>query len=483
MDETSQPVEVLLSVARDGRRTLASQIEAQLRDAIRDGRLRAGARVPSTRDLATQLGVARRVVVRAYAQLAAEGYLTLRQGAKPSVAESAHSRAPAAAPANVPASLARFDLRPRAPDVSGFPRTQWLRCLRDALHEMTNADLGYGDPRGVDSLRLALSEYLGRVRGVVAEPSCVVVTNGYSQSQGLVCRALVARGARRIGFENPSHPEQRRIAERAGLTIVPIAVDGEGVRVDELECADVDVVVLTPAHQHPTGAVLAGDRRRALLAWLSRRDAVVIEDDYDAEYRYDRAAVGALQGLDPGRIVYAGSASKTLAPALRLGWLVVPPWLLAAVADEKDLADCGTAGIEQHAFANFLSRGELDRHLRRMRGEYRRRRDLLVEELCRALPSAVIRGVAAGLHATVELPSEYDEKAILGQARRRGIDLTTMHDFWIPPLAGPPTLLLGYAQLPRPSIPAAVRALASAVRLSTTPVGQADRSARRRPAR
>jgi GntR family transcriptional regulator/MocR family aminotransferase len=348
--------------------------------------------------------------------------------------------------------------------VSGFPRTEWLRCLRDAVQAMTNADLGYGDPRGVEALRSALSGYLGRVRGVAADPDRIVVTNGYSQGQGLVCRALVARGARRIGFENPSHPEQRRIAQRAGLTIVPIAVDDAGVRIDELERADIDVLVLTPAHQHPTGAVLAGDRRRALLAWLARRDAVVIEDDYDAEYRYDRAAVGALQGLDPGRIVYGGSASKTLAPALRLGWLVVPPWLLDAVADEKDLADCGTARIEQHAFAGFLSRGELDRHLRRMRTRYRRRRDLLLAELARALPEAGIRGIAAGLHATVELPDGYDEDAILHQARRRGIDLTTMHQFWIPPSAGPPTLLLGYAQLPVPAIPDAVDALADAVR-------------------
>ena len=271
MDETSRPIEVLLSVARDGGRTLGSQIETQLRGAIRDGRLRAGARVPSTRDLATQLGVARRVVVGAYAQLAAEGYLTLRQGARPCVAESAQTRVPAPPRPSVPAATPRFDLRPRAPDVSGFPRTEWLRCLRDAVQAMTNADLGYGDPRGVEALRSALCEYLGRVRGVAAEPDRVVVTNGYSQGQGLVCRALVARGARRIGFENPSHPEQRRIAERAGLTIVPIAVDHAGIRIDELERADVDVVVLTPAHQHPTGAVLAGPRRRALLTWLARR--------------------------------------------------------------------------------------------------------------------------------------------------------------------------------------------------------------------
>ncbi len=372
MDETSQPIEMLLSVSRDDRRGLGTQIEAQLRGAIREGTLRAGARVPSTRDLAGQLGVSRRVVVGAYEQLAAEGYLTLRQGARPCVAETAQPRVFSPPAAGGPAAAPRFDLRPRVPDVSAFPRSTWLRCLRDALQVMTTAELGYGDPRGVAALRSALAEYLGRVRGVVAAPERIVITNGYSQGQGIVCRALAARGARRIGFENPSHPEQRRIAEKAGLDIVPIAVDDAGIRLDQLEGAGVDAVVLTPAHQHPTGAVLTGERRQGLLNWLRQRDAIVIEDDYDAEYRYDRAAVGALQGLEPDRIVYAGSASKTLAPALRLGWLVVPARLLAAVTDEKDLADCGTASIEQHAFANFLARGELDRHLRRMRARYRR---------------------------------------------------------------------------------------------------------------
>jgi GntR family transcriptional regulator/MocR family aminotransferase len=363
-----------------------------------------------------------------------------------------------------PAAAPRFDLRPRVPDVSAFPRSTWLRCLRDALQVMTTAELGYGDPRGVAALRSALAEYLGRVRGVVAAPERIVITNGYSQGQGIVCRALAARGARRIGFENPSHPEQRRIAEKAGLDIVPIAVDDAGIRLDQLEGAGVDAVVLTPAHQHPTGAVLTGERRQGLLNWLRQRDAIVIEDDYDAEYRYDRAAVGALQGLEPDRIVYAGSASKTLAPALRLGWLVVPARLLAAVTDEKDLADCGTASIEQHAFANFLARGELDRHLRRMRARYRRRRDLFLDELAHALPEATVRGIAAGLHATVELPDDYDERAVLDRARRRGITLMTMHDFRIPPSTGNPTLLLGYAQIPVSAIPTAVRSLTDAIR-------------------
>jgi GntR family transcriptional regulator / MocR family aminotransferase len=469
--ETSQPIDLLVSVTRDGPATLGAQIEDQLRRAIRDGSLKTGSRVPSTRDLARQLDVSRRVVVDAYSQLAAEGYLVLRQGARPKVSEAAvPSEVSSSEPAVAPA-VPRFDLRPRAPDVSSFPRAAWLRSLRQALAEIADPDLLYGDPRGVEALRSALAEYLGRVRGVVADPARVVVTSGYSQGQGIVCRVLAARGVKRIAFEDPSHPEQRRIAAAAGLEIVPVAVDEGGVRIEELEQADVDAVILTPAHQHPTGAVLAGDRRPPLLEWLRERDAIAIEDDYDAEYRYDRAAVGALQGLEPDRIVYAGSVSKTLAPALRLGWLVVPEHLVDAVTDEKDLADCGTARIEQQAFASFFARGELDRHLRRMRTEYRRRRDVLVEALGDALPEATIHGIAAGLHATVELPDDYDERAILEQARARRIDLTTMRDFWIEPGSGPPTLLVGYGQVPEPAIKTAGSELAEAVRAArqTTP--------------
>jgi GntR family transcriptional regulator / MocR family aminotransferase len=468
MNETSQPIDLLLSVTRGGSRTLGAQVEDGLRRAIRQGALKAGARVPSTRDLARQLGVSRRVVVDAYAQLAAEGYLDLRQGARPQVSRAALPTAgEATGPVTTPPPP-RFDFRPRAPDVSSFPRAAWIRSLREAVTHMTDADLGYGDPRGVDALRSALADYLGRVRGVVAEPARVIVTSGYSQGQGIVCRVLVDHGIARIAFEDPSHPEQRRVAARAGLEIVPVPVDEHGIRVDELARTGVDAVVLTPAHQHPTGAVLSGERRAALLAWLRDRDALAIEDDYDAEYRYDRTAVGALQGLEPDRVVYAGSASKTLAPALRLGWLVVPPRLLDAVTDEKDLADCGTARIDQHAFARFLARGELDRHLRRMRARYRRRRDLLVQALADHLPDARVRGIAAGLHATVELTRHDDEQAILNEAHLNRLDLTAMSDFWIERRSARPTLLVGYGQIPDHAVPEAIRELARAVDATRT---------------
>jgi len=464
LDETSQPIELLLSVSRDSSRTLGTQIEDQLRRAIRDRALRPGARVPSTRDLARQLDVSRRVVVDAYAQLAAEGYLSLRQGARPRVSDAAAVAGDARVRVAPAAPSARFDFRPSVPDVSTFPRAAWLRSLRQALATMTDADLGYGDPRGVEVLRSALADYLGRVRGVVADPECIVITNGYTQSLGLVCHALAAAGAKRIALEDPSNPDDGLVAAQAGLDPVLIGVDEAGTLIDELEQADADAVVLTPAHQHPTGVVLTGDRRTALLAWLRASDAIAIEDDYDAEYRYDRTAVGALQGLDPDRVIYAGSASKTLAPALRIGWLVVPPSLLEAVSHEKLLADRGSARIEQHAFADFLTRGELDRHLRRMRSRYRSRRDALVDALTETLPEATVRGVAAGLHVTVQLPDGADEQAIREEALRRRVELETMADYRPDSQGRPPVLLLGYAQMPEAAIRAGVNELAEAVR-------------------
>jgi GntR family transcriptional regulator/MocR family aminotransferase len=463
-NESSQPVDLLLAVTRDDQRTLGAQIEDQLRRAVRDGALHGGAQVPSTRDLARQLGISRRVVVDAYAQLAAEGYLDLRQGARPRVSENAASTRPAPAeraPAN---PRVRFDFRPSRADLSAFPRAAWLRSLRAALADITDAELGYGDPRGSDALRSSLADYLGRVRGVVADPSRVVVTYGYSQGLTLVCRTLAAAGAKRIGMEDPSNLDDRAIVEGAGLEPVTIGVDEAGIRVDELERAAPDAVIVTPAHQQPTGVVLTPERRGALLGWLRNRAAIAIEDDYDAEYRYDRAAVGALQGLAPDRIVYAGTTSKTLAPALRLGWLVVPASLLEGVTREKLIADRGASRIEEYAFADFIARGELDRHLRRMRARYRRQRDSLVEALARALPEGSITGISAGLHVTVELPETYDESAIRDEAARRRVVFNTMRDYRADSRGGPPTLMIGYGSVPEPAISPGVHEIAEAVR-------------------
>jgi GntR family transcriptional regulator/MocR family aminotransferase len=402
--------------------------------------------------------------VDAYAQLAAEGYLNLRQGARPSVtgnATAAEAEPGRIAPA---AARVRFDFRPSRPDLSAFPRASWLRSLRAALASMTDAELGYSDPRGATVLRSALADYLGRVRGVVAEPERVVVTYGYAQGLALACRTLAAGGARRIGMEDPSNLDDRAIVTGAGLEPVPIGVDGEGLRVDELARAAPDAVIVTPAHQQPTGVVLSRARRLALADWLRAHGAVAIEDDYDAEYRYDRAAVGALQGLAPQHVIYAGTTSKTLAPALRLGWLVVPAVLLEGIAQDKLVSDRGAARIEEYAFADFVVRGELDRHLRRMRVRYRKQRDATVQALARELPEAEVTGIAAGLHVTVQLPEGYDARAIRDEAGRHGIAFNSMTDYREPGAAGSTTLMLGYGSVPEPAIEPGVREIAEVVR-------------------
>lgn len=473
--ETSLAVDVLLSVRRGGAGTFGEQLEDQLRRAIRGGTLKPGTRLPSTRDLARQLGISRNIAVEAYAQVAAEGYLQLQPNARPRVSHAvARSPAPRVdEPPRPPGP--RFDFRPSRPDVSTFPRGAWLRSLRRALATMTNADFALSDPRGVDALRAELADYLGRVRGVVAEPARVVVTCGYSQGLGLVCHALKARGARRIAFEDPSNPEQHEIAARAGLDTTAIAVDGDGIRVDLLERSGADAVAVTPAHQDPTGVVLSSERRTALAGWLRANQAIAIEDDYDAEYRYDRAAVGALQGLAPDRVVYCGSASKILAPALRLGWLVVPSTLVAAVSHEKLLTDRSTAHVEQFAFADLVQRGELDRYLRRMRISYRARRDLMIEALAHELPAATITGIAAGLHINVHLPEAVDEAALLAECERRRIVFSTFAREYRSRARGA-ILMLGYAQTHESAIAAGVRELASAVRAAPR-----ARGPRRRP--
>jgi len=443
---------------------LRSQLERQLRQGIRSGRLRTAARLPPSRELARELGVSRGVVVDAYSQLVAEGYLVARRGSGTEVAASIAAQPAVNASAVRREPTIRHHLESGLPDVSGFPRQAWQAATAAALRELPDPWLTYGRPRGFSRLRVALADYLGRVRGVVAEPARVVVTSGYIQGLGLVCRALAERGVRRIALEDPSSPEQGPIAIRAGLEPVAVPVDGSGIVVDALAGTGAGAVVLTPAHQHPTGVVLTPERRGALLDWLREHDAVAIEDDYDAEYRYDRAAVGALQGLDPDRVVYAGSASKTLAPALRLGWLVVPAALLAAVRHEKSLSDQTTARIEQHALADFLGRGELDRHLRRMRLAYRARRDATIEAVRGALPDARISGIAAGLHLTVTLAEPVDEAALRAECASRRVEISTLSDYRPGAFAETPTLLLGYAQIPEAAIAAGVAELAGAIR-------------------
>jgi GntR family transcriptional regulator/MocR family aminotransferase len=482
IDRTSS-LDLLVRLDRSGP-PLRAQLEEQLRDAVRSGRLAPGVALPSSRALARELGVSRGVVVDAYAQLGAEGYLVARQGAPTLVAEAAaDSGAPVASAGSVDLAGARaagsaweggaaagpppeprpprFDFRPGGPDVSLFPRAAWLASLRRALRVAPDARFDYGDPRGAPELRLALARYLGRVRGVAADPERVVVTSGMAQGMALLCRALVAQGGRLIGVEDPSNKPGRDQLTANGLAIVPVPVDDKGLRVDLLEARAPDAAFVAPAHQFPLGVVLAPERRAALIDWAARTNALVIEDDYDAEYRYDRAPVGAVQGLAPELVAYGGSVSKTLAPGLRLGWLVAPERLAQGVVDAKATDDLGTPIVEQLALADFLERGELDRHLRRTRTVYRKRRDTLVAALAAELPGCTPAGVAAGLHLVVHLPPYTDEQAVLERARQRGLGLSGLSEHRVEP--GPPALLLGYGRIADPAIAAAIAELAAAV--------------------
>jgi GntR family transcriptional regulator/MocR family aminotransferase len=443
---------------------LHRQIERALRDAVRDGRLRPGTPVPSTRAAARELGVSRGVVTEAYAQLVAEGYLVARQGAPTRVAE-APAPATRAGRATRRAFRAPHDLMPGRPDLAAFPRGQWLAATRRALRRMPDAALGYPDPRGMPELRDALAAYLGRARAVAADPERIVVCSGVTQGIVLVARLLLERGERAIAVEDPGFHLHRWSLERAGLPPVGVPVDGEGIDVEALAATGARAVLVTPAHQMPTGVVLSPERRAALLTWAEEVDGLVVEDDYDAEYRFDRGPVGALQGLAPERVVYAGSASKSFAHGLRLGWLVLPERLATPVAFERLAADGGGPVLEQLALADLVDRGDLDRHLRRTRRDYRRRRAALLAALAEHLPEAEVTGVAAGLHALVLLPDGTDEEALLRRAAEAGVAVQGLASLRVA-TTGRPGLVLGYAHLPEPAIARAVAALAATARSS-----------------
>ncbi len=455
------PVPRLLLGLR-GAGPLRTQLEEQLRERVRSGRLAPGVALPSTRALARELGVSRGVVVDAYAQLAAEGYLITHQGAPTRVSEAA-APPPGAAPEPADERPPRFDFRPGGPDVGLFPRGAWLASLRRALRAAPDVRLDYGDPRGTPELRRALARYLGRVRGVAADPGRVVVTSGMAQGMAVFARALAGQGVRRMAIEDPSSEPGRAQLEVNGLELSGVPVDAEGLRVDALAALPAPgAVMVTPAHQFPLGVVLSAERRAALLDWAARSGAVVLEDDYDAEYRYDRQPIGALQGLAPEVVTYAGTVSKTLAPGLRLGWVVAPPELAAAIGAAKAADDLGTPVVEQLGLADFLERGELDRHLRRTRTIYRARRDALVAALAELLPGCRPAGVAAGLHLVVHLPERLDEATVVAAARERGVGLQGVAAHRMAP--GPPALLLGYGRIAEPAIERGVRALADSLR-------------------
>jgi GntR family transcriptional regulator/MocR family aminotransferase len=335
--------------------------------------------------------------------------------------------------------------------------------MRRVLSEAPSDRLGYLDDRGAPELREALAGYLDRVRGTDADAERIVICNGFAQALGLVTRVIKADGARRIAVEDPGQRDSIRAAREAGLELVPIPVDDDGIAVDALARADPDAVVLTPAHHFPTGAVLSAERRAALVAWAKARDRLILEDDYDAEYRYDREPIGAVQGLAPDQVIYAGSASKTLAPGLRLGWLIVPARLVDPLAATKEATDRGSASLEQLAFADFLSRGEFDRHLRRMRPVYRGRRDALLRALARHLPQLRPVGASAGLHVLAWLPPGIDEAALVGRAAALGVGVDGVTPYRIVGGDQPGGLLFGYGTVIESAIEEGVRLIAGAL--------------------
>jgi GntR family transcriptional regulator/MocR family aminotransferase len=404
------------------------------------------------------MGVSRGVASDVYAQLEAQGFVVMDARSAPVVAAIATPRPAAAQGEGRDGRIPRFDFTPTTPDVTLFPMRRWLAALRHAAAHAPVRALDYGDPRGDAGLREALADHLGRTRGVVADPAQIVVVQGTAQGLDVLFRVLRGRGDRRVAVEDPSLDGQRDRIRALGLELVACGVDGDGIVIDGVEA---DAVVVTPAHQFPTGVVLSGERRRALLAWSRERRRLVLEDDYDAEFRYDREPVRALQGLDPGRVAYLGTASKTLAPALRLGWLVAPVELAEAAARTKRLLDFCSPVLEQLALKRLLESGEYDRHVRRVRAVYRRRRDRLSTALAERLPRLPVQGVAAGLHVLLHLPDGVDDRSIAAEAARNGIRVEPLSRFAVGSDAS--GLVIGYGRVHENAIDAAITALAEVV--------------------
>jgi GntR family transcriptional regulator / MocR family aminotransferase len=454
--------ELLIEIDRDGT-GLRAQLEDQLRDAIRRGRLAADERLPSSRELARALGLSRGLVQDCYAQLRAEGYLNSRAGSATRVAsgvaaqqESSPSPGPRLAPRHPVA-----DFRHGVPDLRLAPREDWAWAVREVCRTAPNSAFDYGDPLGERRLRDVLAAYLRRVRAVDATGDRVVVCTGMAQALGLALRALAADGIGTLAFEDPGAPGSTiEQATAAGMATVAVPVDEDGLDVGALERTGARAVLVTPAHQWPTGVVLAGHRRLALIAWARRHDAVILEDDYDAEFRYDRDPVGTLQGLAPDRVVSLGTVSKSLAPALRLGWLVAPGRLLGALTRGKQVADRGSPGLDQLALATLIESGRYDRHLRRVRAEYAARRETLLTAIAAHAPELRVTGLAAGFHAVLHLPADTSENELIAEAGRRGVGLYGMAGLHHTVRPAGPRLVLGFGDTARHAIQAGIAAVA-----------------------
>ncbi|GAA3815491.1 PLP-dependent aminotransferase family protein [Streptomyces coacervatus] len=438
-----------------------------LREAVRTGRLAPGTRLPSSRTFAADLGIARNTVAEAYADLVAEGWLTARQGSGTRVADRAVSRPATPAPRSRTPGRPAYDLIPGTPDLASFPRAQWLKAARRALAAAPNQALDYGDPRGRIELRTALAGYLARARGVRTDPDRILICAGISHGLRILAAVLRARGASTVAVESYGLYVHWDLLAEAGLRTVPLPFDERGTNPGEL--TDEAAVLLTPAHQFPMGGTLHRDRRAAAVDWARRTGGLLVEDDYDGEFRYDRQPVGALQGLDPDHVVHAGTASKSLAPGLRLAWLVLPPDLAQEAAKAKGHIDsCGV--LDQLTLAEFISSGAYDRHVRAARLRYRRRRDALVAELARRAPQVSATGIAAGLHVVLRLPPG-TEQATLRAAAWQGLAVHGLHRYRHPQATVEPydALVVGYGTPPDSAWAGTLDALCAALPESTGP--------------
>ncbi|MGW7077090.1 MocR-like pyridoxine biosynthesis transcription factor PdxR [Streptomyces sp. NPDC054866] len=414
--KTGEPVEPGGEAARSGVR---KGLTDALREAVRGGRLAPGTRLPSSRSLAADLGIARNTVADAYADLVAEGWLTARQGSGTRVAERAVPRPAEPAPRRRAAGGPTYDLMPGTPDLSSFPRAAWLKAARRAMAAAPNDALGYGDPRGRIELRTALAGYLSRARGVHTDPDRIVICAGFAQGLSVLGAVLRARGLREVTVESYGLDVHWNLLKRAGLRTRPLPFDERGTCTDELGEGSAKVALLTPAHQFPMGVPLHPDRRAAAVDWARRAGGLILEDDYDGEFRYDRQPVGALQGLDPDRVVYLGTASKSLAPGLRLGWMVLPAPIAEEVVEAKGGAEWACGALDQLTLAEFITSGAYDRHVRGARLRYRRRRDQLVAALAARAPEVRATGIAAGLHAVLELPPGTERSVVQAASWQR----------------------------------------------------------------
>ena len=469
--------ELLVRLDRSSGQPLRGQLETSLREAIRGGRLRAGERLPSSRELARELGVSRGMVQDCYGQLLAEGYLTSRTGSATRVA-GISARQPGGRSVTGPASAPPLPGRPAeppliadfahgVPDLSSFPRADWAWAVKQACTQAADADLGYGDPRGSAELREVLAGYLRRVRAADAHPARMIISTGFAQGINLVLRALARRaGVTRVAFEDPGYGSEQadetvRAVLAMGISVSYVPVDEQGLVVSELVATGAQAVVVTPAHQSPTGVVLSPARRHALTDWARRGGGYVIEDDYDSEFRYDKEPVGALQGLAPDQVFLLGTASKALAPAVRLGWVSAPEALAATVAEEKEMSDRGSCALDQLALATLLTTGRYDRHLRRMRTVYAARRTVLTGAFARHAPRVQLTGLAAGFHAVASLPPGADETAVIAAARARRVGLHGLGDYRGNPRGAPPALVIGFGNVRERAIEPAIAAVAA----------------------